>query len=79
LKSLLVLVRKNYGYKHKNGQNSCKTKGLSVNYIASDSLNFQSIRDLVLNRDFAQTIAVNQKKFIIDKQDWTIRTKTIFK
>ncbi len=33
---------KNYGYKLNNGQTSCKIKGFSVNFIASESLNFQS-------------------------------------
>jgi hypothetical protein len=48
-----VLVPKNYGYKLNNGQTSCKIKGFSVNFIASESLNFQSMTDLVLNHNFA--------------------------
>ncbi len=35
---------KNYGYKLNNGQTSCKIKGFSVNFIASESLNFQSMK-----------------------------------
>jgi hypothetical protein len=70
---------KNYGYKLNNGQTSCKIKGFSVNFIASESLNFQSMRDLVLNHNFAETIAVEQNKFIRDKKDWTIRTETMLK
>jgi hypothetical protein len=31
-----------------------------VNFIASESLNFQSMRDLVLNRNFDETIAVER-------------------
>jgi hypothetical protein len=50
-----------------------------VNFIASESLNFQSVRDLVLNRNFDDTIAVEQNKFIRDKKDWTIRTETMLK
>jgi hypothetical protein len=37
------------------------------------------MRDLVLNRYFDETIAVEQNKFIRDKQDWKIRTKTMLK
>jgi hypothetical protein len=58
---------KNYGYKLINGQTSCKIKGFSVNFIASKSLNFQSLRDLVLNRNFDETIAVEQNKLEIKK------------
>ncbi len=49
---------KNYGYKLNNGQTSCKIKGFSVNFIDSESLNFQSMRDLVFKHNFAETIAV---------------------
>jgi hypothetical protein len=48
---------KNYVDKLNNGQRSCKIKGFCVNFIASESLNFQSMRDLVLNHNFAETIA----------------------
>jgi hypothetical protein len=37
------------------------------------------MRDLVFNHNFAETIAVEQNKFIRDKKDWTIRTETMFK
>ncbi len=43
-----------------------------MNFIASESLNFQSMRDLVLNRNFDETKAVKQNKFIRDKKDWTM-------
>jgi hypothetical protein len=39
---------------------------ICVKFIASKSLNFQSVRDLVLNHKFGQTIAVEQNKFIRD-------------
>jgi hypothetical protein len=35
--------------------------------------------DLVLNHNFAETIAVEQNKFIRDKKDLTIRTETMLK
>jgi hypothetical protein len=37
------------------------------------------MRDLVLNRNFDETIAVEQNKLIRDKKDWTIRTETMLK
>ena len=70
---------KNYGYKQNNGKTSCKIKGFSVNFIASESLNFQSMRVFVLNRNFDETIAVEQNKLFRDKKDWTIRTETMLK
>ncbi len=51
----------------------------SVNFIASESLNFQSMRDLVRNRNIEETISVEQNKFIRDKKDWTILTETMLK
>ncbi len=56
-----------------------KIKGLSVNFIASESSNFQSMRNLVLNRNSQETISVEQNKFIRDKKDWTIRTERMLK
>jgi hypothetical protein len=37
------------------------------------------MRDLVINRHFDDTIAVEQNKFIRDKKGWTIRTETMLK
>jgi hypothetical protein len=37
------------------------------------------MRDLVLNHNLEETIAVEQNIFIRDKQDWTIRTETMLK
>ncbi len=52
----------------KTCQTVCKIKGFSVNLIASESVNFQSMRDLVLNRYLEETIAVEQNKFIREKK-----------
>jgi len=70
---------KNYGYKLNNGKTSCKIKGFSVNFIASESLNFESMKDIVLNQHSNQTIEVEQNKFIRDKHNWSIRTETMLK
>ena len=61
------------------GKSSCKIKGFSVNFIANEKLNFESMRQLVLNRNSAERISVEQNKFIRDKNEWTIRTETMFK
>ena len=42
---------KNYGYKLDSGKTVSKIKGFSVNFIASQKLNFESMRQLVLNKD----------------------------
>jgi hypothetical protein len=56
---------KNYGYKLNNGQTSCKIIGFSVNFIASESLNFQSMRDLVLNQNFNKIDKFTIKEFYL--------------
>jgi hypothetical protein len=56
---------KNYGYKLNNGQTSCKIIGFSVNFIASESLNFQSMRDLVLNQNFNKIDMFTIKEFYL--------------
>jgi hypothetical protein len=50
-----------------------------VNFIANESLNIQFMRDFVFNHNFAETIAVEQNKFIRDKKAWTIRTESMLK
>ena len=70
---------KNYAYKLDTDKTFCKIKGFSVNFIASQSLNFHSMKDLVLNEDPDQRIEVEQNKFIRDKNNWTIRTETMSK
>ena len=70
---------KNYGYLVDNGKSFCKIKGFSVNFIASQKLNFDTMKDLVINRDVKERINVEQNKFIRNKKDWTIRTETMIK
>ena len=49
LKSFLSAGPKNYGYKLNNGQTSCKIKGFSVNFIASDNFSDQHLQTLQYN------------------------------
>ena len=37
---------KNYGYRRDSGKTVCKIKGFRVNFIASQKLNFESMRQL---------------------------------
>ena len=56
-----------------------KKRGLSADFIASQKLNFDSMKDLVINRDPEERINVEQNKFIRNKINWTIRTDTMIK
>ena len=49
---------KNYGYLLNNGKSSCKIKGFAVNFIASQHLNFQSMSELVKNKNDEERISV---------------------
>jgi len=70
---------KNYGYLLNNGKSTCKIKGFAVNFIASQQLNFQSMSELVKNKNDEERISVEQNKFIRDKNEWTIRTEVMKK
>ena len=70
---------KNYAYKLDSGKTFCKIKGFSVNYIASKSLNFDSMKDLVLSKNSERRIPVEQNIFIKSKEEWTIRSENVQK
>ena len=53
-----------------------KKRGLSADFIASQKLNFDSMKDLVI---IEERINVEQYKFIRNKINWTIRTDTMIK
>jgi len=40
---------KNYAYETPSGQTKCIVKGITLNYLASVKLNFQTIKDIFLN------------------------------
>ncbi len=69
---------KNYSFKTNNGTTKCVVKGFSVSYITSLSINFESIKEIVLN-DRDARIAVDQIKFKRCKNSWDINTSVIKK
>ena len=69
---------KNYAYQLDNGKTSCTVKGFTLNHLSSLSINFEAIKDIVLNeRD--KKIKVDQLKFTRNKIDWSIKTDVISK
>ncbi|CAF0964145.1 unnamed protein product [Brachionus calyciflorus] len=69
---------KNYAYKLDNGKTSCTVKGFTLNHLSSLSINFDAIKDIVLN-DRSKKIKVEQQKFTRDKLNWIIKTNLITK
>ena len=62
---------KNYAYKLNTGITHCIVKGFSLNSSASEQINFESIREIVLNNQ-SQKIEVEQLKFTRNKHDWSV-------
>jgi hypothetical protein len=69
---------KNYGYQTKNGETVCKCKGLTLNHAAENVVNFNTIKQVVLN-EIDEDIYVDQLRFVKDKKSWNIRTEEIRK
>lgn len=69
---------KNYSYKTNNGTTKCVVKGFSVSYITSLNINFESLKEIVLN-DREARITVDQMKFKRSKNSWDINTSVIKK
>ena len=69
---------KNYAYKLDSSLTKCTIKGFSLNYITSLTINFDSIKEIVL-KDQSRKIKVKQLKFIRDKLNWEISTSEIEK
>ena len=66
---------KNYGYKTLKGKSSCTVKGFTLNSSTKELINFESIKNIVIN-DRDEKIEAEQLKFIRNKHDWTVRTET---
>ena len=47
----------------------CKIRGIILNYKASQLINFQKIRVMILNKDNKETVTVNTEKKIKRKRD----------
>jgi hypothetical protein len=69
---------KNYAYKTNTGKCQCVVKGFTLNYISSQKINFDSIKNIVLN-DQSEKIHVDQLKFTRNKHNWEINTSVILK
>ena len=69
---------KNYAYKLDTGLTKCTIKGFTLNYISNLKLNFESIKEIVLN-DHSKKLKINQLKFVRDKSTWEINTSIIEK
>ena len=66
---------KNYGYKTIMGKSSCTVKGFTLNSSTKKLINFNSIKNIVIN-DREEKIEAEQLKFIRNKHDWTVRTES---
>ena len=66
---------KNYGYKTIKGKSSCTVKGFTLNSSTKKLINFNSIKNIVIN-DREEKIEAEQLKFIRNKHDWTVETET---
>ena len=65
---------KNYAYLLDNGVSHCKVKGFSLNYTASKLIDFNKIKNLVVE-DFSCTETINENLIVRNKKDWSLHTK----
>jgi hypothetical protein len=69
---------KNYAYKLDSGITHCTVKGFTLNHIASLTINYDSIKNIVCdNRE--KKFTVKQLKFTRDNKEWEINTENIDK
>jgi len=69
---------KNYAYKLDTLKQKCVVKGFKLNCSTKKLINFESIKDIVLdNRQ--RLIEVEQLKFSRDKENWLVKTSMIKK
>jgi hypothetical protein len=64
---------KNYGYKLDTGKANVKIKGLSLSFETQKQINFDTMKELIINNSDA--IKVDQMNFVKDKSKWSICTK----
>ena len=69
---------KNYALKYDSGKTDCTIKGFTLSHIASLKLNYESIKEIVLENN-NKTIKVAQEKFSRCKKTWDINTNVIQK
>ena len=64
--------------KYDSGKTDCTIKGFTLSHIASLKLNYESIKEIVLENN-NKTIKVAQEKFSRCKKTWDINTNVIQK
>lgn len=69
---------KNYSYRLNTGVTHCTVKGFTLNYQASQKINFETMKRIVQHQQ-GEKIAVDQLKFSRNKHDWSITTSVIQK
>ena len=65
---------KNYSYKLDTGITHSKIKGFSLNFAASQKIDFAKIKNIVCHLRNEQ-ILINQSTIVRNKNDWTVKTK----
>ncbi len=83
IKELVCAGPKNYGYITQTGSQCLKVRGFTLNPVASEVLNFGTVKQMVLEADGnfgAQTREVNMgTTFCRNKKTWTVTTKPLTK
>ena len=69
---------KNYAYKLDSGITHCTVKGFTLNYIASLTINYDSIKKIVCE-DQKKKLNVKQRKFNRNNNEWVVNTEYIDK
>ncbi|KAE8580551.1 hypothetical protein XENTR_v10024459 [Xenopus tropicalis] len=74
---------KTYGYKLSTGKTSLKVKGITLNARNIQLMNFDSLKDLVLdypqNSDYQKKIVIRQNGIVRNKKLWQIETRPLQK
>ena len=78
IKEFVSAGPKNYSYRLNTGVTHCTVKGFTLNYQASQKINFETMKRIV-QTDQSEKITVDQLKFLRDKHDWSISTSVIQK
>ena len=69
---------KNYGYVTNTGKSHITVKGFTLNYLASKTIRYDSIKEIVLE-DQSKKLMVDQYKFSREKSTWNVFTEKIKK
>lgn len=76
---------KTYGYKLNNGKTTLKVKGITLNTLNIQTINFESLKDLVLDYplnsepQLQKTLGIAQQGIVRNRKYWQIETRTLRK